>query len=171
MEARWIYEEINIENISELVFTLYNHGLSQASVDVTGFEIITNEAVLIDIKPGSCPNPLNVKSKGKLPVAIMGSEELDVSQIDVASIRLEGVAALRSSIEDVGSPYDAPDCYYHGPDAYDDLTLKFDTQEIVGALGDVNDGDNITLKLTGELNDGTQIEGEDVVIIKKKGKK
>ena len=61
--------------------------------------------------------------------------------------------------------------YDHGPDGYDDLTLKFKTQEVVEALGDVNDGDELTLKLTGELYDGTPIEGEDVVVIKKKGKK
>ena len=28
--------------------------------------------ITVDIKPGSCPNPLNLKSNGVLPVAILG---------------------------------------------------------------------------------------------------
>lgn len=47
---------------------------------------------VIDIKPGSCPNPLNVKDKGALPVAVLRSKDFDVFNIDPASIRLEGVA-------------------------------------------------------------------------------
>jgi hypothetical protein len=46
--------------------------------------------IYIDIKPQSFPNPLNVKSKGVLPVAILGTEDFDVSEIDVSSILLEG---------------------------------------------------------------------------------
>ena len=58
--------------------------------------------VIVDIKPGSCPNPLNVKSSGVLPVAILGTADFDVTTIDATSIRLAGVSPLRSSIEDVG---------------------------------------------------------------------
>ncbi len=35
-----------------------------------------------------------------------------------------------------------------------DLTLKFVAQEIIAALGDVEDGQVLTLKLTGVLQDG-----------------
>ena len=38
--------------------------------------------VLINIKPGSYPNSLNVKSKGVLPVAILGTAVFDVMTID-----------------------------------------------------------------------------------------
>ena len=47
--------------------------------------------------------------------------------------------------------------------------LKFDTQEIMAALGDVENGDEVVLTLTGELNNGTQIEGKDCIIIKSIG--
>jgi hypothetical protein len=125
-------------------------------------------AVAVDIKPGSCPNPLNVKSKGVLPVAILGTEDFDVNDIDIASIRLEGVAPIRSSYEDVAAPLpEANDCNCttDGPDGFLDLTLKFKTQEIVEALGDVNDGDVLSLTFTGSLSDETPIEGEDCVSI------
>lgn len=124
--------------------------------------------VNVDIKPTSWPNPLNVNSKGVLPVAILGTEDFDVTQIDPATILLEGVAPLRWALEDVGTPGDP----LAGPDGFTDLTLKFDAQEIVAVLGVVNDGDVVVLHLTGNLKeefDGASIVGEDVVrIIKKK---
>lgn len=128
----------------------------------------------IDIKPGSCPNPLNIKSKGVLPIAILGTDELDITTIDPASIRLAGVAPIRSNVEDVGAPVIEPsdvcDCATGGVDGFLDLTLKFNTQEIVGMLGEVADGDQLVLTLTGETYDGTPIKGQDCVVILKKGK-
>ena len=53
-------------------------------------------SVDVDIKPGSCPNPLNVASKGVLPVAILGSGDFDVTDIDIAPTRLAGVAPKRT---------------------------------------------------------------------------
>lgn len=63
---------------------------------------------------------------------------------------------------------DAFDCTEEGPDGYLDLTLKFKAQEVVAALGVVNDGDVLLLQLTGDLLDGRAIAGEDVVVILKK---
>ena len=281
----------------------------------------------VDIKPTSCPNPLNVKSGGVLPVAILGTEDFDVAEIDASTVQLAGVSPLRWSIEDVAAPcpgaggegewrfvegelitvtlwagqhnnsgtvtvaiegenlvvtyettgswelcethlyvdkeiptqhspglfpykhedlggatsdeyiialsdlgagcddvlylaahakvcpdcgeeegcetawgegeriYPDPhgpwamyfsveipceyvepegevcDCCTDGPDGYDDLTLKFDKQDIVEALGEVNDGDTLVLTLTGELTDETAITGEDCVVIINKGNK
>lgn len=129
----------------------------------------------IDIKPQACPNPFNVKSKGVLPVAILGTEDFDVTTIEPASIRLEGVAPIRSTVEDVSTPVWQPqydcDCVTEGEDGFPDLTMKFDTREIVGVLGDVVDGQVLELTLTGEMTDGTQIEGKDCIVVIKKGKK
>lgn len=134
-------------------------------------------AVHLDIKPRSCRNPLNVKSKGVLPVALLGTESFDVSQIDPGTIRLEGVAPLRWSTEDVATPFepftgkeDAYDCTKEGPDGFVDLALKFKTRQVVAALGDVSHGDVLVLKISGTLWDGRPFQGEDVVVILKKGK-
>jgi hypothetical protein len=139
----------------------YIQGISWASVTCC-------IEVTVDIKPMSWPNPLNVNKKGVLPVAILGTEDFDVSQIDPASILLEGVSPLRWALEDVGTVGDP----LAGLDGITDLSLKFAAQEIVAALGDVTDGEVVTLHLTGNLKEefgGTPIEGEDVVrIIKKK---
>jgi len=129
--------------------------------------------VAVDIKPGGCPNPVNVKSKGVLPIAVLGTDDYDVTTIDPTSIRLAGVEPLRSGYEDVGRPVlDANDCNCtdEGPDGLVDLALKFETQRIVEAIGDVNDGDVRVLELTGVLIDPipfeTPIEGADCILIR-----
>ena len=56
-----------------------------------------------------------------------------------------------------------------------DLTLKFDTQEILAALveelGEIKDGEVLSLSLAGALKEeagGTEIEGSDCVLIIKR---
>ena len=151
--------------------------LSIVLLVLAGFAITSSAAeleVAIDIKPGSCPNPLNVKGKGVLPVAILGTEDFDVTEIDVESIELAGVPLLRWDLEDVATPStDDGDfcinCTEEGPDGFMDLTLKFDKQAVVAAIGEVNDGDCLTLQLTGELIDTTPtVVGEDAILIKDK---
>ena len=48
-------------------------------------------SVYVDIKPGGCPTPVNVGSKGVLPVAVLGTGDFDVSTIDPQSITLAGL--------------------------------------------------------------------------------
>jgi len=135
-------------------------------------------SVPVDIHPESCPNPLKVNAEGVLPVAILGTGTFDVTLVDPASVELEGVAPLRWALENVATPFepfigkeDAYDCTEQGPDGYLDLTLKYEAQELITALGDVEDGDVLVLHLTGNLKDefgGNPFEGEDVVVILKK---
>ena len=145
-----------------------------AEVVIKSFQYLSHvREAAIDIKPQSCPNPLNVKSKGVLPVAILGSEGFDANTVDVASIRLEGIAPIRSSYEDVAGPIaDANECECttDGPDGYLDMTLKFMTQDIVATLGEVNHDDVLELQLDGVLYDETPVEGVDCVVIRGKHK-
>jgi len=126
-------------------------------------------AVFFDIKPGSCPNPLNPKSKGVTPAAIMGTESFDVGMINAASLLLEGVPPIRWSYEDVGRPYignpeSCFSCDTLGPDGHMDLALKFSTQALVSAIGNIP-GPHIELTLTGALINGTTISASDIVVI------
>ncbi|MHC4396828.1 MAG: LamG domain-containing protein [Planctomycetota bacterium] len=128
--------------------------------------------VVLDIKPGSCPNPLNLSSQGVLPVAVLGSQDFDVGAIDPGSIFLEGVPTIRTSYEDVASPVtdgNECECTVDGPDGYVDLALKFRTQEIVEELintpGDLAEGQTLALELRGELTDGRVIAGSDCVVL------
>jgi hypothetical protein len=129
-------------------------------------------AVSLDIKPGSCPNPIFSRARGVLPAAVLGTMDLNVNNIDVSSLRLEGVAPLQSNYEDVATPYTGGlcGCTEEGPDSFLDLTLKFKTKDIMDAIGESPNGD-VTLTLTGNLLDGTPIEGQDCVVIINGGRK
>jgi hypothetical protein len=131
--------------------------------------------VAVDIKPGSCPNPLNLAGNGVLPVAILGTEDFDADMIDPVSVRLAGVGSIRSSLEDVAAPAagsDECDCGISGPDGHGDLTLKFKTQQLVGqivnVLGEPVEDEQLVLSLEGRLFDGTIIRGEDCIIVRGK---
>jgi hypothetical protein len=134
--------------------------------------------VPVDIHPTSCLNPFNVGQGGVTPVAILGTADFDVTQVDPGSVVLEGIAPLRWAYEDVATPFepfigkiDPYDCTTDGPDGFMDLTLKYKTQELVEAIGEVADGDVLVLSLTGALLEefgGIPIIGEDVIVILEK---
>ena len=59
----------------------------------------------VDIKPGSYPNAINLKSNGSVPVALLGSADFDVSSVDLATVKFgkmhemeSGAPALRSAL-------------------------------------------------------------------------
>jgi hypothetical protein len=91
--------------------------------------------------------------------------DFDVMDIDVDSLQLEGVAPILSGYEDVAEPFagDLCGCTASGPDGFLDLTIKFNTQEILSAIAPLAGGDRV-LTLTGTLLDGTEFEGQDCVI-------
>ncbi len=129
----------------------------------------------VDIKPRSCPNPFTFGRPGALSVAILGSDTLDVADIDPQTVRLSGpagtVTPVRWSIEDVAAPDEFPqpelqgDCGTDGPDGFDDLTLKFVALEVEAALGAVSVGDVIIVTISAETTEGTPVSGVDIVFI------
>ncbi len=138
--------------------------------------------VTIDIKPQSCENPVNVKSKGVLPVAILGTEDFDVSSIDPSTIRISrpgesaGASPIRWSIEDVSMPFDGDPCECHEAkkDGHADLMLKFRTEEVVALLELRSySGKTVPVIISGSLKrdrGGNAIEGQDCLKILKKRK-
>lgn len=90
-------------------------------------------------------------------------------------IELNGISPIKSGFEDVTAPAANIDdeclCGEMDPDTFEDLVLKFDRQEIIESLGDVQDGQEITLSLLCKLQGGvTLIRGTDCIVIKKKKK-
>jgi hypothetical protein len=139
------------------------------------------EVVLFDIKPGSCPNPIDLKKKGVTPAAICGTEDFSVLDIDPTTVKLgrEGygeIDPIRCNLEDVATPYmnncedcncdDRNDCHDLKEDGIIDMTLKFSTQEIVSTLlSDSTAGDVLCLYITGNTFDGITFYGKDVIWI------
>jgi hypothetical protein len=128
--------------------------------------------VPVDIKPPSCPNPLQNGGDGLLPVAILGTDGFDVTVIDPQTVQVEGVAALRWNFGYASKPYEpytgkeTCDQCTSQSDRYLDLVLKFDKRDIIESLGDVEYGECRVLHLTGKLFDGTDIFGEDVAVVR-----
>ena len=110
-----------------------------------------------------------------MPAAILGFDAFDVADINPATLNIDGVYPVRTAIEDVATPYypfigkdlDKMSCNTYGPDGYSDLTIKFSNQEIAALLNGYVKDDVVKLELTGELYDGTDIIGEDIIIIVK----
>lgn len=136
------------------------------SSDTATFTVIEEIEVSVDIKPLSWPNPINLKNNGLIPVAICGTEDFDVTEIDppTVNIYLEGVGAgvypVRWAYEDVA------DTERGGPDGYLDLVLHYKNQEVVDDSDLASYEGEVTLTIGGNLKeeyDGTPIAGEDIV--------
>lgn len=112
----------------------------------------------IDIKPMSWPNPVNVKSKGVVPVAVLGSEMFDATTVDPMSVTLAGVMPVKWSMSDANY------------DGYMDMVFHFDTQTLVGALGPVADEDQVMLPMMGMMSSGNWFYGSDTIRVLVKGK-
>jgi hypothetical protein len=133
----------------------------------------------VDIKPGYCPNSLEVYGSGDVPVAILGTQELDVSEIARDSVRLQEITPLRSERRDVAKPFrlykwqvsgnkvKEDYCTDEGPDGKFDLILYFSREEILKAVGSTRDGDILVLRVTARHKSGAPIVGQDVVVIQK----
>jgi hypothetical protein len=116
-------------------------------------------AARLDIKGGSPVAPINVKSRGVLPVALYGSRTLDVRDIDPESIRLGCTATpLRWNYTDMNG------------DGRLDLNLKFATQDVVPSFQNVRNRARVTLTLTAVLEgSGIPVSGSDQVTVLKPG--
>lgn len=117
-----------------------------------------NIEVDLDIKPGSDDNPINLKSKGVIPVAILGSDDFDVSDVHVSTVTFGPNGATPAHegghLEDVND------------DGRTDLVLHFNTQDAGLSEGDT------TAEIAGATNGGTPIKGaDDIRIVGKKAKK
>lgn len=130
----------------------------------------------LDIRPGNCPNPLNLGSKGVLPVAILGTVDFDVSLIDPATITLSiadgnGSAAPVAVpvVKDVAAPLDGQTCECGdlGPDGIPDLFMKFSVPDVAGVVTPcgVPGGTVIELVVSGSLCDGSPFTAKDCVLI------
>ena len=118
------------------VAIMYNKGPARPSVE-------------IDIKPDDSPNSINPRSRGVIPVAILGSDAFDVEDINARTLRFgtdaAPIAHKRAHSEDVND------------DGFMDLVTHFRTQETGIVCGEES------ATLTGETFDGLPIETSDSI--------
>ena len=99
----------------------------------------------IDIKPGSDPNAINVRSRGVIPVATLTTADFDATTVEPEMVQFSGASPVRWAVEDVDSDTDW------------DMIFHFKTQETGIACGDTE------AALTGETFDGQSINGTDSI--------
>lgn len=114
-------------------------------------------SVLIDIKPGSDRNPVNLRSKGNIPVAILTSDSFDATQVNWETVQFGPSGATerhqRVHVKDVDYDGDI------------DVVLHFKTRDTGTLCGDTE------ATLTGETFSGEEFTGSDVIKIVKCPKK
>ena len=138
------------------VFAIGEYGLS---VPAASDPVIVPGAgeleVTIDVLPGSEDNPVNLRSRGVLPVALLGTDEFQVATVDTDSLRFgpEGVPPAHDlsegrHVEDVDG------------DGHDDLILHFNA-----ASSGLQPGDTEAC-LVGTRQDGRAIRGCDTITVR-----
>ncbi len=91
--------------------------------------------VSIDIKPWSDPNAINLKSKGVIPVAILGSSTFDAATVDVTSLSFGPAGA--APVHDLTDPdVLAEHLQDVNEDGYLDLVSHYKVQDTGIAAGD-----------------------------------
>ena len=157
--------DTDIEKI-RLRFQYFSYPPVASHVGTLAIDYITVEGTLttvqveIDIKPGSETNCFNLNGHGVIPVAILGEPDFDVYNINTdpnaanplsfngLNVRVRGNKGPLCSTEDVNA------------DGYLDLVCHFEDDPAQWLEGI---DENATL--TGELLDGTFIEGTDSICI------
>ena len=91
--------------------------------------------VAIDIKPGSDPNSINLKSKGVIPVAILGSADFDVTDVDVTTLSFAGASPVHDLTDLLVYADHLQDVNLDG---FTDLVCHFRTQDTNIASGDTS---------------------------------
>ena len=119
--------------------------LSIVLLMIAGFAITFSASAYesIDIKPGSCPNSINLKSKGVVPVAVLTTGSFDAATVDPETVLLDTVPAVKWAMDDVDGDGDL------------DLVLHFSTQALAG----VWNASTTVAELTGETYGGQPFSG------------
>jgi len=139
----------------------FNFNALQTEVVVPPPQAPTTLTVSVDVKPGSPQNVVNLKSRGKIPVAILSDALFDATTVDPASIQMAGAGVvvkkhnrLMANRVDVNA------------DGLVDLLVLFNIFDLVPEL--LQDG---AASLTAVTADGVEVGGSDNVVILQKTKK
>ena len=147
----------NLSNLRGLA-SIWGENVNVYDLTFTGCHYLM---AVIDIKPGSDPNSINLGEQGLLPVAILGTENFDVSTVSPATINIGGFSlATRGSAKAPKLAYSYEDV---NGDGYMDLMAFFDVPTLVSA--GILTETTTALTLTGSTFDNVPIQGTDSVRI------
>jgi len=144
-----------VDSIDLTFFVVYTTDPDDPDVHIFLAPPTSATEVIIDIKPGSDQNSINLKSKGVVPVAVLTTDDFNADTIDPTTVTFAGAAPVRWKLEDVDD------------DGDDDIIFHFRTQELE------LDQDSIEATLEAQLYTEETVSGTDEVRIvpSKKSKK
>jgi len=179
--------QLNQENDRAMHRNLLLQSLDEGGVCVEGAaECVAPTGVVMDIRPGSCPNPINRRSRGVIPIALFGSSDFDVEQVDISSLVLfradgeggmasphEGPPGPHTTLGDIGAAglpgEEGEDCACRESlseaDGFMDLVMKFNTANVMHQLelDEFERGTQVELMLSGYMLDGSEFSASDCV--------
>jgi hypothetical protein len=147
--------DLDEDGRNDIALSVYGSASFESGVVSAFFNQGPLPAVLveIDVLPGAPVNPLNLKSRGVVPVAVLSSQEIDALTVLPETVRLAGAPVRRA-----GS---GGRCLCHesdvDADGLTDLVCQVETSEIR------IEGADLTLVLEAATTDGRRIRGEDTV--------
>ena len=144
-----------------------NHKFTLVALDKAGnqapssIDFVVSVAAAVDIDPDTL-NPKGQGGKNAFTAYIEFPPGYDVGQINVATVKL---TVNGTAIPAQLSPTNVGD---YDSDRIADRMVKFDRQAVIAAVGSAS-GD-ITMTVSGSLNDGRGFMGSDVIKVLDKGK-
>ena len=123
----------------------FTTGAFPIAVAIAGQFVMT---IALDVRPGTAENPINPKSNGVIPVAILSTNDFDASTTDQTSVKLgpdQALSQRTGQLVDVNG------------DGLADLVLHFRTQESGIQCGDTS------VSITGQTVNGELIQGTDTI--------
>ncbi|MEZ6134573.1 MAG: Ig-like domain-containing protein [Pirellulaceae bacterium] len=132
----------------------------QAIVTVVLTDVVETTVVQIDIKPNDSRNAINVRSRGKVEVAILSSVLFDAQSVDVGSLRFGRVGDEDSLSRNPSSGEPRYDLIDLNGDGLLDLVVRFELE-----LTGFNVGDTKGV-LNGRTIAGAAFQGEDRITTK-----
>ena len=142
----------------EWVLALANSGIDFVvahEFDLSKTGVTTNlKLVIIDIKPGSDPNCINLGSEDVISVAILATAIFDVADVDQTSLTFEGVTArVKGKSGNIGSFEDVDG------DGDLDLVVQFPTDDL-----QLSEADTAAV-LEGVTTNGAPIQAVDAICV------
>ena len=149
-------------------------GVKTVNKDDPDIDLLQVNPLVLDIRPGKCPNRLRQHSLGFLKVALIGTSACQVRIDSLQLVNENGcgtaVAPLKKQkCADRATPFlgELCDCHKLGADGINDWNMKFKLSDVRVALclEQLPSGTISTLCLTGNTNEGTPINACDCVIL------
>ena len=124
---------------------------SNWNIDNVSLLIETSIPAEVDFKPGSDPSSVDCTENQPVPVAVFGSEDLDLSFIDLGSLQLNGV--------DVTEIHNKIHIENKNGDEFPDAVLHLDRSQVCEATANILLKVSEDVKFTGLFTTGGGFEG------------